>query len=875
MAQTPPNEVPENPAPPAPATGLAAIGFVPMLALAVFTGIIVPVMAWMAVKEPELTPFEKTVQALEYLREGRTKTAYLEAIQMLDEGITDPEVGGALEFIVGVALFRKAERVTQEAAPGYIGITEPIYRLSMRYLERAQQKSIMNELVSEWRYTIGACYYKLGHVYEAREILEAAYEMAEENRADIALMLAQVYLDPNVLKSSLVHPTSRDEQHEKRQAIIENLQRECLDEDTPGERTEDRFLALYCVAELQRQDGEIDVAEQTLAQLEETMNAIELTEERAGEHSDTLTILKARLFLDQKKTEEARELLERIVTLKTGLEQKAVLQGHYLLGRSYAIDERYDLALAHFEKPAAVKDSQVFFPANLYAGDIARRRGLHEESLAFLIRGLDGVDSTEVFANPWMDLDEARDLVQSAWDEWGNSASYEQFRFSLELARHMIPLFTQSHANQLMALVSRKRAELVQAQYDAVAHEEDLEKLRDVREHWKRAGHAYARLANSSRASSNYGQILWEASQHYRRGNDFNNALQMLEMYIASNPRSGLTAAYIFKARLLLDLEEYDEKPRVEEAIATLEQALRDFPKDQLIYDAQFLLGRAYLEQGKTDEAAQVWRSLILESPLTPEAREWQQALFALGRMLFHVTETRPGYLLTVRQPAEPGTNPKTDERFRQVEEAIHWLDEFVRRIPNHPDAHEARWLLAKGLRFRARRAENRIKTAETENTRVELEKEIRQYLQRATAQYKVLADELARIDQRNELTSTSRQFLRDAYFEPAHIQFDLGAYDASGDSYRQAIDLYSNAAFYFTGKPVVLVAYYRIAECYRQLGAYAEARRQLEQARVILNQIPEPFPATSTNFSKQEWQQLLEQSVKLYDLTLNASAAP
>ena len=139
----------------------------------------------------------------------------------------------------------------------------------------------------------------------------------------------------------------------------------------------------------------------------------------------------------------------------------------------------------------------------------------------------------------------------------------------------------------------------------------------------------------------------------------------------------------------------------------------------------------------------------------------------------------------------------------------------------------------------------------------------------------KVLGLELNELDQKNELNAVTAQFVRDAYFEPAHIQFDLGRYDPTGDAYRKAIEFYSNAAFHFTGDPVVLLAYFRIAECYRELQADEEARRQLEQARVILQQLKDPLPQRSTNFTRQQWEALLEQSIRLYDLVLEANPAP
>ncbi|HCS54120.1 tetratricopeptide repeat protein [Rubinisphaera sp.] len=863
-------------------------GIYPMLALAIMIGIGLPTGIWVMIREPEMTPLEKTVESIEFLKQGRTRTAYMQAIQMLDDGVAEPEIGGSLEYVIGVALFRKAERVSQEAAVGYEGIVEPTYRLAMRYLEKANQKSLLVELIPSWQYALGSCYYNLGQIYDAREILESAYDIAEENRDDIILMLAQCYLDPNVLKSALVHPTNIIEQHKKRTEIIQALKYEFdipepndidadseTDPETNAEEIElteieKRYLATLCLADLQRQDGDLEGATRTIQNIKVLDVGDELSQERLAVLHDKLLILKARVHLDQKEMEEARKLLSEIINSKSGLDQKSILTGHFLLGMTYAAEDRFDIALKHLSKPTAVSDSAVYFPANMYAGDIARKRGFHEEALVYFLHALSNVGSTDQFANPWIDLDESRKMIRNAWNDWGDSDSNEQYRFAQELTQKMVPLFSIGYTNELTALVSRKRAELISREYESQKNKSI--KLKEVQDSWKTAGHAYAQLANSSRATNRYSQILWESSEFYRQGNDFENALRMLNRFIASNPRTGLLAAYNFKAKLLLDLDGYDDEPRLDQAIQLLQATIHDYPKDQLVYDTQLLLGRALLENGETEQAIKVWRSLILESPLTPEAAEWQQALFALGRTLFHVTETRPDFLRPKQDTLQQAQSPRQDQRYEQVEEAIQWLDEFVRRIPEHESIHEARWLLAKGLRFRARRPESQLRMAETENMKQELNSEIYRYLDQSSQQYRILSEELSLLDQRGKLNSLTRQFLRDSFFEPAHIQFDLGQFENDDDSYRKAIDLYSNAAFYFTGEPVVLVAYFRIAECYRNLQAYAEARRQLEQARVILTQIPEPFPQSSTNFTKQEWEQLLEQSIRLYDLAIGAS---
>ncbi len=849
------------------------LGFRMLLVLGTVVGICVPWGIWTMLQPPALTPLEQTEQALELLQEGRTRSAYQIAMKLLQQRVNDPNVGGTLEYIAGTANFRKAEYDRQDTDLEASSITLPIYELAMRYLEKASLKTFEPKLKSSWAYMLGVCYFQMERYYEARELLELAWDTAPEHRHEIVGKLGECYLDPNVLRASLYNPTDKLQANAASQRMLERIRK--IASDTPdtghGLTKLELFRLLLLQAEYELLTGSAQEMEATLNRIQMDELGENISDEFKNSLRDSVKILRARAALEQGQTGAARSILQGLIGDKSGLEQSSTLQAHYLIGLAFARDGRYDQALDHLEKPASVSDVKVCFPANLHAGEIARNRGLHEEALGFYLRGLALVKSTEGFTNRWMDLEQTRQMIRDAWSEWGNSTRYEHFRYATDLSERVVPLFTQVEANQMLALATRKRAEFIQRETDALEPHVDPEQIAKTLDHWKRAGHAFARLANSTLTSGAFGQNLWEAAQLYRRGNDFHNALKMVNLYIQSNPRAGLPSALIFKARLLMDLDPYTEEDHLQEATAILEKLQRDFPKDQYIYEAQVLLGDAYLEAGQVDQALHVWRDLLLKSPLTPDATEWQSALFSLGRLLILSTDSRPEILT---RAAVPERTPEEELRnLEYVDEAIHWLNEFVLRNPRHPHALEARWLLAKGLRFRIQRPARRLPNAETENTRLELMKEIQELSRKSVAQFKLLESELALREQQGLLDDVTLQFLRDAYFEPAHIQFDLGRYDESGDAFRKAIDYYSNAAFHFTGDPIVLVAYYRIAECYRELRAEEEARRQLEQARVILGQLKDPFSTRSTNFNRQDWENLLEQSIRLYDLVQESQA--
>ncbi len=126
------------------------LGFYPLLAISLGLGIIFPALIWLMVKEPEPTPIQQTEQALEQLEAGRTKTAYLTAMKLLKKHVSEPGIGGSLEFIVGVAHFRKAEKDVKESPIMNRNVAAQGFELARRYLEQANLKTIKTELRSEW-----------------------------------------------------------------------------------------------------------------------------------------------------------------------------------------------------------------------------------------------------------------------------------------------------------------------------------------------------------------------------------------------------------------------------------------------------------------------------------------------------------------------------------------------------------------------------------------------------------------------------------------------------------------------------------------------------------------------------------------------------
>jgi tetratricopeptide (TPR) repeat protein len=209
------------------------------------------------------------------------------------------------------------------------------------------------------------------------------------------------------------------------------------------------------------------------------------------------------------------------------------------------------------------------------------------------------------------------------------------------------------------------------------------------------------------------------------------------------------------------------------------------------------------------------------------------------------------------------------NEAFSRWDESIRRLElflAFVARDKRHPEAvqaqTEARYLLAKALRHTAELPQRKLESAETENARLELRRTMQDLLSQARDEYRKLQTELLALEELDMLDELEQRVLRDCFFEVAHTYFALASYgiDSTGENYQKAITAYASAANQYSRDPQVILAYLQISNCYKRLNKPSDARSSLEQAKVILKQMPDAaFQKNSTNMTKAEWKEWLE----------------
>ena len=135
-----------------------------------------------------------------------------------------------------------------------------------------------------------------------------------------------------------------------------------------------------------------------------------------------------------------------------------------------------------------------------------------------------------------------------------------------------------------------------------------------------------------------------------------------------------------------------------------LERLVADYPKDDRIGDALFLLGRARFALGDTESALEAFRraQAATPPPASLEAKFWEaETLFRLRRF----AEAHAAYDIVVKNDAAAPHAPDaayglawSDLELRQPEAAIAEFRELLARWPEHPLGPAATLYLARTL---------------------------------------------------------------------------------------------------------------------------------------------------------------------------------
>lgn len=456
--------------------------------------------------------------------------------------------------------------------------------------------------------------------------------------------------------------------------------------------------------------------------------------------------------------------------------------------------------------------SAIFLEADLRErlGDMdAALKGFRE---AFLLLG-----KSNSYANPWLKREEMERRAQEVFARRLAANKYAEAFVLLKVLENVIP---GGRTARLCAVGLQQWAEWLEKR-SAVASFDQREKiLIEAREKFKLAGQWYRELARWEYTTERYVDDIWYSAEAYRRGRDYLNAIPMYFKYLELDPISRRPRTLVYLGEMYFEL---DLLPQAAEMIG---ECLELYPERMISYYASLLGSYIAMEQKNYAKA----KSLLernLAGILGPEAPEYRDSLFALGRLYYKQGD---------------------------YENAIYSLEDAITLHPNAIQVAHSHYLIAMGYFRMVRSAQ-----AETESV---LPGERQSILNRiagwrtASISHLRKAKELVSLrEDALNLTLSEQKMLRNCYFAIGALLMELGP-----NYYTEAREAYEQAATRYLNLPESLEAMIQIARIYRFEGEDEKAREIVERARNILERLTAAgaFPP-GQRFSSADWDELIK----------------
>lgn len=787
--------------------------------------------AWWFLSEPDLTPPQKLDQALKMIGPERPAWEMRQALKIADElqemGYVDPDFPAGISYIRGMAAFHEGRQFDGEEQQRRL-IT------AVEHFDLALPRGMPLERKSELTWAAGIALQTVGLSNRARDYLRDASGYGDPDLV--------VVWEPGTVEASLLYM----------QSLING---QIESELNTALRVNDDLVANTSLSEAQQRKIALQRA-QILHQLGRREEAGHIIAETPDDDETTI-ILRARAVMSEAQElaqDDAAASIEKynaaqgILSGLTGAGSPAGPAGQALFLTGLCAERLGNLesAINYYEQ--AVRrygERHEWLASSLRLANLLRQSGRNEESLQAYRSVLRSVSSPDDFRNRWLTVEQFRESILLAWRAW---LEQKQFEEAQSLSHEMSPLIDRASALRYVARTAEQWAMSVEA--DARPNNTPNGPMRRVkiRQRWTASGDAYATLADSIRTEADYPDIIWTSAQHYGRGYAFEQALDFTNQFIRSEPTEGLARAWVFKGRMLLNLD------RLPDAYESLQFVVTSAPTDPSVFEARFLSGRCQLEMDQPDAAEQTWRDILNSEELTPSANEWRLSKFELGRLLVRkaANEYRKSQVLDGAEPTDEQLQLK-ESAFTRWKEAIQHLGHYLERYPFTDESVESRYLLARALQRAAIEPRERLDDTLPANARTQLQRELVSLLTRAVDQYYTLQDQLSSARFQGELNAFQEQIFRATFMQIPHALFELGRY-------AEALAQYRIVTSRFADHVSVLPAYVQMARCFRHLGQPDESRRQLEQARIILRRLPdEAFTTSATGLTREQWNDWIE----------------
>ena len=780
------------------------------------------------------TPADKLGRALELIDKRETNWQIRQAMEIVEEldelKYVDPDFPAGQHYIRGFAEFYSGREFTgQEQQKRYLKAIENFEYASTRGMPEERRGEMM------WAY--GVALQTVSLPTKAREILETSLKDYPEGSVEASILLMENYLDaqtPDGLTRA----------------------KELSDElPTRGKITDEQSVhAALLRTDILEKQGKSNEATATLEKIDSGANA-----EQAG------TIELAKIQMSQaetlardgsvaeanKKYVEAQTLLMPLIDDNNHTVYAS--QASFLNALCSERMSKPESAINYYQRTARkFAETDEWLASQLRMASLLRSAGRDEEAIAAYRQVLRAIVRPQDFRNRWLTISQFRDAVLIAWSDWVENKKFER---ALALTRVMSPLIDRIRALELMAQTSKQWAVTEQAAVDAAPFKVRKKLTPEARKRWVESGDSHEKLATVTRTESTYPDTVWTSAEDYARGYAFKKALAQADEFIRVEPSQGVPKARVFRGRMLMNLD------RLNEAFESFRRVEIDTPTDPFVYEATYRLGLCQLEMDRPNDAERTWRAMLTSDDLEPGAEQWRLAKFALGQLLARQAsnEFRKSVPADDAKPTKEQLTHKQNA-YAKWKETIRHLDEYLGRYPDTEERLAARYLLAKSLQSSAAEIREKVSDAMPVNARKELFLALSQTLNRAGDEYRALQQSLQALQVTGMLDDYGQEMYRTTFMAIPQTQFEQ-------ERYADALVGFRMVTSRFADHVSTLPAYIQMSRCYSRLEKPDEARRQLEQARVVLGRLPdEAFASLSTGQTREQWAEWIEWAREVHD---------
>lgn len=804
-----------------------------MIVLAI-TAVVGSGVAFVVMSGEKETPAEKLTRALELIDKRESNWQIHQSLEIIDElaaqQYVDPDFPSAEHYVRGLAEFYTGREFTGKEQ-------QSRYLKAIEHFEQAFPRGMPQERRGEMVWAMGVALQTVSLPTRAREILEASLENYPPGRVEASLLLMQNYLDqqlPSGLDRALALSNGLPE---LRELTVEESER-----------------ANLLRAEILEKQGRSVEATAALDQL----NAGGNTERRRVIGLARQLMTQGQTLASKKQFKEADKKYKEAQTMLLPLSEdnnhtELAAQASFLNALCSERMNNAQSAINYYQRTARkFAETDEWLASQLRLASLLRAEGRDEEAISAYRQVLRTVTRPEDFRNSWLTVSQFRDAVLIAWNDWLEEKKFDR---ALALTRVMSPLIERIRALDLTAQTSEQWATSVQTEADIAPFAVRQELRPSVHQRWVDSGKAHAALAAATTTEADYPETVWTSAVHYGRGYAFEEALSQVNEFIRVEPPRGVPRAYVFRGRMLMNLDQLNE------AFDSFQYVEMNSPTDPSVFEARYRLGLCQLEMSRPEDAERTWRAMLTSEELKPDANEWRLAKFAVGKLLVRrASNWYHNSLPTEDAEATPEQLTLRKDAYDQWREAVLHLDEYLKRYPESAERIAARYLLAKSLQSSAQEIREKLTESMPDNARKELFRELTLTLDRSGDEYRALQQLLQELRVSEQLDDYGQELYRTTFMAIPQTQFEQERYADALIGFRTVISRFSDHI-------AALPAYIQMARCYTRLEKPDEARRQLEQARVILGRLPdEAFGSPSTGQTREQWREWIEWAREVHD---------